>query len=418
MDKTEQRPGILFVDDEPILCELVDNMLANQPYRLLTATSPEEGLSVLEKTPVDLVFSDYMMRNMDGLEFLHKVRERQPFATRIIVTGYAPMDVFINAIKNGEISRIMHKPWDREEFLKVISDSISASQGKLIKNTREDRYKQYAHEMEQRVEERTRELGLLIDTLQSRNEKLEEMHNQLMQSDKVASLGLLVGTIAHDISNPLTVIKGSVDLVCMRHTIKEDDQKLLQRISKQADRIENFVASIRNFSKQAATVTEPVDLESALREALLLTRHFLTKNDVLVENNSQPETSFILGDPARITQLFMNLIQNAAQAMPDGGTVSCEIRRNRITRADTTVNVWVVTIADTGIGIAKEEIGKIFETFYTAKKAGTGLGLNICKRVVEDHDGTIEVESRLGHGTTFTITFPAYVPEAGEEQHN
>jgi len=245
----EQQSGILFVDDEPILCELVNRMLEDRPYNVFTATSPEEGLSLLDENLVDLVISDYKMQQMDGLEFLQNVYKKQPAADRVIVTGYCKMEVFIEAIKQGRISRILHKPWDRTEFVKIVDESVRRQRAKVRRSNEENRYKRYALEMEQRVEDRTRELGLLIDTLHTRNEKFEKMHHQLVHSDKMASFGVLAETIVHDIASPLTAIKGNLEILKTRNNLPKHDYQLLEKVMEQAAHIEKLVSGISDFSE-------------------------------------------------------------------------------------------------------------------------------------------------------------------------
>ncbi len=395
--------SILFVDDEPILCELVSRMLEERPYRVFTADSPDEGLSLLDENLMDLVISDYKMKQMDGLEFLQSVQQKQPAADRVIVTGYSRMDVFIEAIKQGKISRILHKPWDRNEFLKIVDESVQRKKPKILRSDPENRYKRYAQEMEVRVEERTRELGFLIDTLQSRNEKLEKMHQQLQRSGKMASLGYLASTLVEDIKNPLGVIKSDLNVFRSRNNLSQTDYELLERVVEQANRINSLLSGITEFSEKSHKSLQPVNLVDSLGEALVMTQHLLSENEIEVINSFPETTPMVFGDPVRIAQLFMNIIQNAAQVMPNGGQIHCEILPTKMHQNQNPRKAWQISISDTGPGIPPAEINHIFEAFYTSRKNGAGLGLNLCKQIVEEHDGVIEVESEPSFGTTFRI---------------
>jgi len=414
----EKESGILFVDDEPILCELVNRMLEDRPYHVFTATTPEEGLSLLDENLMDLVISDYKMKQMDGLEFLQNVYKKQPAADRIIVTGYCRMEVFIDAIKGGRISRIMHKPWDRNEFLKVVDESVRRQREKVRRSDEENRYKRYALEMEQRVEDRTRELGLLIDTLHNRNEKLEKMHHHLMHSDKMASLGVLAGTVMEDIVSPVTAIKGNLDILKTRNNLTSGDYALLEKVIDQADYIEKLVRGISDFSEYSSKSFQPVNLLECLEEATVGTQHLLSENEIELLTSFPDEEPLIYGDPVRITQIYLNLLQRAAQAMPDGGKIRCQVKVGLLENRIGTTDAWEISITDSGMEIPHDRLEHMFEMFHPDNAANGGLRLKICKHLVQAHDGTIDVESTPEKGTTFRFLLPKYTTDREFEKGN
>jgi len=402
-------PGkILFVDDEQLICEMAHDLFKESPYELIVANSGPAGLKILEKEPVMVVVSDFKMEGMDGIEFLTKVNDTYPDIVRIMITGVAGVEVIIQAINEGKINQILQKPWKTEEFMKAIENAVRRYRNRSTSRSLEEKYMSHTRELETRVEERTRELTLVVDELQKRNEKLETTHQQLIQSDKMASLGLMAGTIAHDISNPLFVIQGNIEILSTRRYLETKDRDLLQSIKGQIRRIESLVQSIRNYSKKSAGTYEKLNLIDAMEEAFLLTRKMVNVKEIEVVTHFPEGIPYIYGNANQIEQVLMNIIQNGVQAMEIEGTLTCEIGHTVKVVDEIEQDFWQVTIMDTGAGIPADKLEVIFDPFFTTKEEGTGLGLNICQRIVNEHGGTIEVYSTLGKGTTFVITFPEY----------
>lgn len=398
----------LFVDDEPLIREILQAMLEDAPYKVLVADSGSAGLKVLEQEPVSLVISDFKMDGMDGVEFLHRVQEKYPQAVRIMVTGYANVDVLVNAVNEGHIYRVLQKPWDRADFLDAIAEAMDLFETRSKQKSMERKYISHARELETRVKERTKELSLVIDELQKRNEKLAATHQQLLQSDKMASLGLMAGTLAHDISNPLFVIQGSIEILSARDSLQPKDRDVLQKIKEQIRRIESLVDSIRNYSKKSAGNFEKLNLIDALEESFTLTRKMINVKQIEVVTHYPESIPYIRGNQNQIEQVFMNIIQNGVQAMDEDGTLTREIEKvTDLSDMDAEAG-WQIAISDTGDGIEDKKLNEIFDAFYTTKEAGTGLGLNICQRIVEEHQGNIDVYSTAGKGTSFVIKLPEY----------
>ncbi|MCF7802865.1 MAG: response regulator [Candidatus Marinimicrobia bacterium] len=411
---TQENNTILFVDDEPIIRKIVRSLLKKQPYTVLLAESGEEGLKILKDKSVVLVISDYKMEGMDGIEFLSLVEKKYPDIIRMMVTGFANVNVMTDAINQGRIFKILQKPWDRNEFLDAVHGAFELSRSQNEQKNMERKYISHAREMEQRVRERTKELSLVINELQKRNEKLAATHQQLLQSDKMASLGLMAGTLAHDISNPLFVIQGNVEILSIRDYIQPADREILQKIKEQIRRIESLVQSIRNYSKKSAGNFEKLNLIDALEESFVLTRKMINVKNIEVVTHYPENIPYIYGNQNQIEQVFMNIIQNGVQAMEDDGTLTCEIEHVSFNGEDGPIPSWQVTITDTGSGIPQEKLDEIFDAFYTTKDEGTGLGLNICYRIVEEHNGHIDVFSTIDKGTSFVMNYPEHGATNGE----
>jgi two-component system NtrC family sensor kinase len=236
-------------------------------------------------------------------------------------------------------------------------------------------------------------------------EDLEQTHNMLMQSEKMAGLGRLAAGVAHEINNPMSGIMLYASLVMEEigdnHQVGED----LQTIIHEAERCKVIVADLLEFSHQTSYEMEPIDINEVLQKTLGILKNQPLYHNISVQLNLADSLSPILGNTIRLNQVVMNLLVNAAQAMEGNGTIQITSR----SRANKGVNE--ILIRDSGPGIAADLLEKIFEPFFTTKTTGegTGLGLSVSYAIVKEHKGTIRAISSADEGTTFTLKFPAVV---------
>jgi two-component system, NtrC family, sensor kinase len=222
-----------------------------------------------------------------------------------------------------------------------------------------------------------------------------------VQADKLSSIGLLAAGVAHEVNTPLAVISTYAQMLAKQVAEDEQKSKMLEKIAKQTFRASEIVNSLLNFSRTSPTEFVDVDLTRVLRETLSLIDHQLRTSGVEVRAVLADLLPVVRGNGGKLQQVLLNLFLNARDAMPDGGTL--------------TVRSWGeagfvhVEVADTGQGIPPENLSRIYDPFFTTKgvKKGTGLGLSITYGIVQEHNGVIEVESRVGAGTRFRLEFPA-----------
>jgi two-component system NtrC family sensor kinase len=234
----------------------------------------------------------------------------------------------------------------------------------------------------------------------------------LIQASKMATLGEMATGVAHELNQPLNVIKVGADFFHKMANRKESIQpdKLLtiaKNMSEQVDRASRIIDHLREFGRKSEFQLYPTDLNQAIRGAFTLLGQQLALREISVELNLQPDLPRILGDKNRLEQIFLNLITNARDAMTSNAPNS----PRRLTVASFAVKDRVVVeVSDTGVGIPQAVLGRIFEPFFTTKPPGegTGLGLSITYNLVKDFKGSIEVQSTVGVGTTFLLSFPAY----------
>ena len=242
------------------------------------------------------------------------------------------------------------------------------------------------------------------------NGELREKQDQLVHAEKLASLGALAAGVAHEINNPLGTIALYAQL--MRDARKRNPESCGESIDiivKHATRAAQVVKNLLEFARRTELETKPLDVNAILNDVLSLTAHQAELQQVNVVKQLAPDVPMIAGDADKLRQVFVNIVINALQVMPEGG---------RLTVASSVApggGAVQVSIADTGPGISSEHINRIFDPFFTTKEAGkgTGLGLSVSHGIVEQHNGEIAVESSPGEGTTFAITIPT---PSGEEK--
>lgn len=242
----------------------------------------------------------------------------------------------------------------------------------------------------------TRGTLIIIDNITER----VRLEDQLVQNEKLTSIGLLAAGVAHEVNTPLAVISSYSQM--LRKDIGPDDHrhKILEKITKQTFRASEIVNGLLNFSRTTATEFHEADIHSVIHETLSLLEHQFRKAGIRVELDLRAESPLLVGNPGKLQQVFLNLFLNARDAMPDGGEL-----RIHTGSVDSKIEI---TVQDTGIGISREHIQKIYDPFFTTKAVGkgTGLGLSVSYGIVQEHGGNISVESKVGQGTAFKLELP------------
>ncbi len=241
---------------------------------------------------------------------------------------------------------------------------------------------------------------ILVDDITER----VSLENQLSQADKLSSIGLLAAGVAHEINTPLAVISSYAQMLTKQVRGDATIAPLLERITQQTFRASEIANGLLNFSRTSTTEFRETDLNQVIRDTLALVEHQFKTARIQVELNLHDHLPLIHGNPGKLQQVFLNLLLNAKDAMPQGGQLL----------VSTTANGHVeAAIADSGLGIAPENLKRIYDPFFTTKSApkpgerrGTGLGLAVSYGIIQEHAGKIQVESTVGVGTTFHLEFP------------
>ena len=385
---------ILCVDDEINVLNALRHELSKVADEVLTATSGKQGLEVLANREVAVVISDMRMPEMDGAQFLHGVLELQPATFRILLTGYSDTDATIAAVNEGEIQRFLQKPWQSQALHLAVSQGLKRFA--LIQENRRQT---------DELAERNQLLQELNTTLEQR---VKERTQQLLHCEKLSAVGRLAAGIIHEVRNPLTVAVGWIELSLKADDLPPKYQQGLKMASSELYRAVQILDNLRDFSKQKFPMKSSADINDLLNYTLALVSHQFRNKAIEIKKEFASKTN-IWADKDQLGQVFLNLVGNAIDAMQDGGTLTV---RTRLTSDPHKGEMIEIDIADTGRGIPADKLGQVFEPFFTTKgETGTGLGLPICRGIIEEHNGEISLDSEQDIGTTFHINLPVGGPE-------
>ncbi|HUQ94243.1 MAG TPA: ATP-binding protein, partial [Bryobacteraceae bacterium] len=336
----------------------------NTQLERLTGITREEavGRTLLELLPAGLCQRFDQVRGQTGVHHVYKF----PLATRESAVAPHGGNGYANGNGNG------HAKPKRESVVNLaIAPLVSKDQeqiGRLV----------------------------IFDDITERS----ELERQLVQADKLSSIGLLAAGVAHEVNTPLAVISSYAQMLAKQITGDDTKSKLLEKIAKQTFRASEIVNSLLNFSRTSPTAFEEVDLNRVIRETLTLIDHQMKKAQIDVSLDLSHSLGTIKGNSGKLQQVFLNLFLNARDAMESGGSLTV--------RTSSDGAMARIEVSDSGLGIAPEHLVRIYDPFFTTKgaKKGTGLGLAVTYGIVKEHSGHIEVDSRIGSGTRFSLEFP------------
>ncbi|MGQ0634804.1 MAG: ATP-binding protein [Planctomycetaceae bacterium] len=401
-------PRVLVADDTPEMRSLIAEILSDH-YRVVTAVDGRDAWEQVSRDPPDLIISDVMMPNVDGYEFCRRVKEQ--FATAMIpfimLTAKADLTMKIEGLNRGADDYLV-KPFSPEELRARVKSLL-------------------------RLRKLTAEIEVRNGELQEALAELRETQAQLVQSEKMSSLGQLVAGIAHEINNAINAVYNGIqplqarakkletlvgracgdEAVAADAQLRQEIETSFKKITGLAEVIENgaartarIVRDLRTFSHPGSETFEEFNLREALDMCLnLLANQLRHRVQVHVDYG---EIGLVRGPSGQLNQVFMNVLNNAQQAIADKGDIfirtSCE------------GNMVHVSVRDTGCGIPEEIRNRIFDPFFTTKApgTGTGLGLSLSYGIMTGIGGTIECRSQPGAGSEFIVTFPARCEAASQ----
>ncbi len=374
-----EKERILIVDDETPILEMVSQYIHLLGYEASSAKNGQEALTLLKQEPYTILLTDIKMPDMDGLELMKKVKEEFPGLHIIAMTGHGTSYTFTDVVAAGATD-YLNKPFSLDE--------LRAKLKRVIQERK------------------------LIFDLTQKSIELEKLNEELKRLNQLKSI--FISSVSHEIRTPLTVIKEFISLMLEGHggSLTEEQKEYLGIAHKNILRLTNLIDTLLDFSRIESGKGLQLKFESArlsdvVEEALLTLSPSLEEKRIALENHLDPEIPPVLIDRNRMAEVFINLIHNGIKFTSPGGKITIDTRGLTETR-----DYLKVVIKDTGMGIAPEDLPRVFDRFYQAQKAqagitmGTGLGLAITKEIVEKHKGTIHVESRLGSGSSFMFTIP------------
>lgn len=367
---------MLLVEDEAYFRSTLKKRLERRGITLFEAADGEAGLAALTEHPVDIVITDMKMPGMDGLTFLKRVKADYPEIEVILLTGHASTTDGVAGIKAGAFDYLT-KPVEFDHLMSKVGQAYD-----LI--------------LRRQAQRREAELH-------------ERMERQMALTERLAALGTLATGVAHEINNPLAIIResaGWMETILKKPEMadmprKTDFEKGLDKIEKAVERARRITHQLLEFVRKPDKKAAETDLKALIEESAHLIHREAANKGVDIVEELDENVGTIMSDPYQLRQVLLNLITNAVHATEKSGriTLGLENAPGESVR---------IRVSDTGSGIAPENLEKIFEPFFTTKSPGkgTGLGLFVTRGIVEQLGGTIEVESTLNAGTTFTVTLP------------
>jgi signal transduction histidine kinase len=372
---------ILVVDDEPRGVELLARCL-QKLGRVVRAKGGEEAWELARDSDLDLVVSDQRMPGMSGVELLTRIAERSPATGRILITGYTDLASTIDAINRGRVHAHLTKPCAPEE-LQLTARSVLERVTLARDNDR-----------------LVRDLSAANRELQTTLESLARAQRRSLDAERLAAIGRMIAMIVHDLRGPLTTILSASGEILRREPGAPRPEELAGEIRAEAERLQRMCADLLDVTRASEAAAERVEeeLDGVVESALATLLDEASRAGVELEIDLASGAR-VLVDEVGLRRALRNLVENALDAMPEGGTLrvstACE------------EGAALVSVADTGVGIPEEIRERLFEPFVTArKKGGTGLGLAIVKKVVDDHGGSVAVTKPEGGGTAFVLRLP------------
>ncbi len=378
---------LLFVDDEPVILQILRAVFEDEPHRLTCVGTGAEALRILDEQGCDVLLTDKNLPDCSGIDLLRAARERTPDCEVIVITGYASLDTAIEALSLGAFDYIK-KPLDNVFDIK----------------------KKVARALER--QEMRRENQRLVDALKARNRSLEAaladactLQAELIQSEKLAGIGTLAAGVAHEVSSPLFGVLGLAEAI-----LDEDDLDTVHahaaEIVEYSRQIRDIVVELTRYSRASGDVaSEAVPLQAVVEDALRLVERAVPVDGVAVLGRVGSGLT-VRATRTEAQQVVVNLVKNAVEAVREahpggGGRVWIDAARDGDTVA--------LTVEDNGAGIPEDQLPVVFDPFYTTKAPGqgTGLGLNVVYRIVTKHRGSVQVALREAGGTRFTVRLEA-----------
>ncbi len=366
---------LLLVDDEAHFRSALARRLQKRGLVALQATGGEECLAMLASNPMDVVVMDVKMPGMSGIDVLNRIKERHLKTEVILLTGHAATQDGVEGIKSGAFDYLT-KPVEFDHLLGKITQAYD----RILA----EKEKQKAAEYKSRIE------------------------HQMIATERLAALGTLAAGVAHEINNPLAIINeaaGYLSLLLKKKELadmprKDVFEKTLLKIEKSVKRASTITHQLLGDVGKRESVLGETDMAELVSETIQLVRKDAKDKKIVLILQKANDLKTIWVDPNQVRQILINLMSNAIHATSEQGQLSIQV--------DNIDGGISITVKDTGVGIPKENLEKIFEPFFSTKEPGegTGLGLFVTKQIIENLGGSLDVVSRIGHGTRFTVQLP------------
>ncbi len=381
----------------------------NSIKRSVREDRPQEELDTHQKVPMFSYTLPFKERtgHIGGVSILRHTslieREIEKSKWSIVVT------IFVLICGTLVLILLGTRKWVTHPISKLIEGITHLSKGDLghqIDLRRKDELSQLAQAFNQMAVD----LRMARERILQEAETKLELERSLRQSEKLATIGQLASELAHEIGTPLNIIHGRAELIQKRLGDNEEIHKYLDIILHQTERITKILQQLLGLVRKKKSEWKALNIGTILESTLDLLDQQIQKQSVRVEKQMKDNLPLVNGNPDQLQQVFLNLVLNAIQSMPEGGKLCLSASMKTISKEgleEDRRQYVEVCVEDTGVGIKKEVIQQIFDPFFTTKETGTGLGLMVTQGIVQDHEGWIEVKSEVGKGSVFKVYLPS-----------
>ncbi|MCL5774390.1 MAG: ATP-binding protein [Firmicutes bacterium] len=380
--------NILIIEDDNDQAILAQKalLLKNPSYNIMITHSGEAALQALDKNSFDMIFIDYSLPGITGLETLKKIKAGGFEYPLIIITGTGSEGAAVDAMKSGASDYVIKD----ENYANLLPFVAERSWNNFF--------------LEKTNKELQKTIQLKVEELEETNKRLITMQRHMIQLEKMKALSVIVRGVTHELNNPLTGIFGYAQLLLESMPAADPRREDVAEIEACANRCKSIISRLSSFARQEKGPGRLINVSRLIEETVELMTYQIKKYGIEMQIENDENIPEIFADYGDLQQVFINLIINAIQAMPAGGKIRI------ITSAKGERGVEV-TVKDAGHGIPEDLIDRIFNPFFTTREAGegSGLGLSVCYRIVKELGGSITVESKVGSGTSFKIFLPVNV---------
>ena len=352
---------ILVVDDDPVIRNFISILLNKYEYSVVACENAEVALNKLQETKIDAVLTDIVMPVVSGTELLEKIRDADSDVPVILMTGYADLDIAVDAIKKGVFDFII-KPYKPEQIIHSVEKAV--------------KYKR------------------LLEMERDYKNILEEFNQEIETLISERTMNLMTLTVADRVRNPATVIGLIGKKMLGRKDLSEEFKKNLMTIIEETEKLQNIVFNFHSLLKNRELKFRYEDVNEVARSVI----SGIDKKAVKIAVRFSEQPLRINMQKNLLRAAISLLIKNSIEATPENGRILIETYCDK--------DSVVLAISDEGSGMSEEAVAKIFDPFFSTKRHRFGMGLPLVKQIVSEHLGEIKVESEVGKGTTFRLMFP------------
>lgn len=385
----ERNTTLLLVDDEKVNLVLTAQIFRNRGFRVLTASNGADALELAKEEQPEIILLDYFMPGKDGFSTLTELKLNYPDIYVIILTGKGSEEIAVTLMKAGASDYVL-KPFLNQDLVERVEKVLKVREVEI-------RNRELVQERDRLLREIESWNRMLEMRVEEKTMELQKVQAEIVQTEKMSTLGYISAGMAHEIRNPLNSIGLYVQL--LKGGLDDPERyEFLEKIEMEVRRIDGILRKLMDAVKRPRYHLQQVSIPKVIDSLLELFQSRAKMHGIRIEREYRATPPYIFADAMEIEQIFSNLFANSIEEMAEGGVLSIMLEQKE--------DSVRIDVSDTGKGIPHEDLQRIFDPFFTKKSSGTGLGLSVVLRIIRTYNGKIEVKSEVGKGTTFSVSLP------------